>query len=120
MVPDSLLQGIPKDRYEAGAIEGIKNRTQQLLLVTVPAMGPQLLFAAVMQITASFTAGDVGRFLTAFPSTDYAAHTIMTHAYDYGSIRYEMGYSSAICFVLFAVMLLANWGIKKVLGKYLD
>lgn len=114
------LQGIPKDRYEAGAIEGIKNRTQQLLLVTVPAMGPQLLFAAVMQITASFTAGDVGRFLTAFPSTDYAAHTIMTHAYDYGSIRYEMGYSSAICFVLFAVMLLANWGIKKVLGKYLD
>ena len=114
------LQGIPKDRYEAGAIEGIKNRTQQLLLVTVPAMGPQLLFAAVMQITASFTAGDVGRFLTAFPSTDYAAHTIMTHAYDYGSIRYEMGYSSAICFVLFTVMLLANWGIKKVLGKYLD
>jgi len=114
------LQGIPKDRYEAGAIEGIKNRTQQLLLVTVPAMGPQLLFAAVMQITASFTAGDVGRFLTAFPSTDYAAHTIMTHAFDYGSIRYEMGYSSAICFVLFTVMLLANWGIKKVLGKYLD
>ena len=114
------LQGIPKDRYEAGAIEGIKNRTQQLLLVTVPAMGPQLLFAAVMQITASFTAGDVGRFLTAFPSTDYAAHTIMTHAFDYGSIRYEMGYSSAICFVLFAVMLLANWGIKKILGKYLD
>jgi multiple sugar transport system permease protein len=114
------LQGIPKDRYEAGAIEGIKNRTQQLLLVTVPAMGPQLLFAAVMQITASFTAGDVGRFLTAFPSTDYAAHTIMTHAFHYGSIRYEMGYSSAICFVLFVVMLLANWGIKKLLGKYLD
>ena len=114
------LQGIDKSGYEAGAIEGIKNRTQQLLLVTVPAMGPQLLFAAVMQITASFTAGDVGRFLTAFPSTDYAAHTIMTHAFDFGSIRYEMGYSSAICFVLFVVMLLANWGIKKLLGKYLD
>lgn len=114
------LQGIPRDRYEAGAIEGVKNRAQELIMVTVPAMGPQLLFAAVMQITASFTAGDVGRFLTAFPSTDYAAHTIMTHAFDFGSIRYEMGYSSAICFVLFAAMLLANWGIKKLLGKYLD
>ncbi len=114
------LQGIPRDRYEAGAIEGVKNRFQELLTVTVPAMGPQLLFAAVMQITASFTAGDVGRFLTAFPSTDYAAHTIMTHAYDYGSIRYEMGYASAICFVLFAAMLLCNWAIKKLLGKYLD
>lgn len=114
------LQGIPRDRYEAGAIEGIKNRAQELIYITIPAMGPQLLFAAVMQITSSFTAGDIGRFLTAFPTTDYAGHTIMTHAFDYGSIRYEMGYSSAICFVLFAVMLIANWGIKKILGKYLD
>ena len=114
------LQGIPRDRYEAGAIEGIKNRGQELIYVTVPAMGPQLMFAAVMQITSSFTAGDIGRMLTAFPTTDYAGHTIMTHAYDYGSIRYEMGYSSAICFVLFAVMLIANWAIKKLLGKYLD
>lgn len=114
------LQGIPRDRYEAGAIEGIKNRGQELIYVTIPAMGPQLMFAAVMQITSSFTAGDIGRMLTAFPTTDYAGHTIMTHAFDYGSIRYEMGYSSAICFVLFAVMLIANWGIKKILGKYLD
>lgn len=113
------LQGIPRDRYEAGAIEGIKNRAQELIYVTIPAMGPQLMFAAVMQITSSFTAGDIGRSLTAFPTTDYAGHTIMTHAFDYGTIRYEMGYSSAICFVLFAVMLLANWGIKKILGKYL-
>ena len=114
------LQGIPRDRYEAGAIEGIKNRGQELIYVTIPAMGPQLMFAAVMQITSSFTAGDIGRMLTAFPTTDYAGHTIMTHAYDYGSIRFEMGYSSAICFVLFAVMIIANWGIKKILGKYLD
>ena len=114
------LQGIPRDRYEAGAIEGIKNRGQELIYVTVPAMGPQLMFAAVMQITSSFTAGDIGRMLTAFPTTDYAGHTIMTHAFDYGSIRYEMGYSSAICFVLFTTMLVANWAIKKLLGKYLD
>ena len=114
------LQGIPRDRYEAGAIEGIKNRAQELVYVTIPAMGPQLLFAAVMQITSSFTAGDIGRSLTAFPTTDYAGHTIMTHAFDYGSIRFEMGYSSAICFVLFATMLIANWGIKKILNKYLD
>lgn len=114
------LQGIPRDRYEAAAVEGVKNRMQELLMVTIPAMGPQMLFAAVMQIVSSFTAGDVGRYLTAFPSTDYAAHTIMTHAFDYGSIRFEMGYASAICFVLFAVMLLANWGIKKLLGRYLD
>ena len=114
------FQGIPRDRYEAAAVEGIKNRTQEMLIVTIPAMGPQMLFAAVMQIVTSFTAGDVGRFLTAFPSTDYAAHTIITHAFDYGYIRFEMGYASAICFVLFATMLLANWAIKKGLNRYLD
>jgi multiple sugar transport system permease protein len=114
------LQGIPVDRFEAGAIEGIKNRAQELLYITIPAMGPQLLFAAVMQIIASFTAGDIGRYLTAFPSTDYAAHTIMTHAFDYGSVRYEMGYASAICFILFLVMLIANWAVKKILSRYLD
>lgn len=114
------LQGIPADRFEAGAIEGVKNRAQELIYITIPAMGPQLLFAAVMQIVSSFTAGDIGRSLTAFPSTNYAAHTIMTHAFDYGTIRYEMGYAAAICFVLFLVMLMANWGVKKLLSKFLD
>ena len=106
--------------YEAGAIEGIKNRFQELLYITIPAMGPQLLFAAVMQITSSFTAGDIGRFLTAFPSTDYAAHTIMTHAFDYGSVRYEMGYACAICFLLFIVMILVNNVIRKAMAGILD
>ncbi|MCL2754533.1 MAG: sugar ABC transporter permease [Oscillospiraceae bacterium] len=114
------FQGIPGDRYEAGAIEGIKNRAQELLYITIPAMGPQLLFAAVMQIVASFSAGDVSRFLTAFPTTDYRAHSIMNHAFDFGALRFEMGMASAICFILFISMLFANWGIKKLLGKYLD
>ena len=114
------FQGIDKSGYEAGAIEGIKNRFQALLYITIPAMGPQLLFAAVMQITSSFTAGDIGRFLTAFPSTDYAAHTIMTHAFDYGSVRYEMGYACAICFILFIVMIVVNNVIRKAMAGILD
>lgn len=114
------LQGVDKAGYEAGAIEGIKNRFQELIYITVPSMGPQLLFAAVMQITSSFTAGDIGRFLTAFPSTDYAAHTLMTHAFDYGSIRFEMGYACAVCFFLFVVMLLVNNVIRKAMSGILD
>ena len=114
------FQNIDKSMYEAGAIEGIKNRWQELFYITIPSMGPQLLFAAVIQISASFTVGVVGQNLVGLPSTDYAAHTIMNHATDYGNIRYEMGYASAICFVLFAAMLLANKGINWILGKYLD
>ena len=114
------FQNIDKSMYEAGAIEGIKNRWQELFYITIPSRGPQLLFAAVIQISASFTVGVVGQNLVGLPSTDYAAHTIMNHATDYGNIRYEMGYASAICFVLFAAMLLANKGINWLLGKYLD
>ena len=114
------FQNIDKSMYEAGAIEGIKNRWQELFKITIPSMGPQLLFAAVMQISTSFTVGMVGQNLVGLPSTDYAAHTIMNHATDYDWVRYEMGYSSAICFVLFAAMLLANKGVNWILGKYLD
>ena len=109
------FQNIDESMYEAGAIEGIRNRWQELIYITIPAMRPQMLFAAVMQIVAAFTADIVGRNLVGFPSTDYAAHTIMTHAYDYGWVRYEMGYSSAICTVLFVVMFGANKLINKVL-----
>ena len=114
------FQGIDKAMYEAGAIEGISNRWQELIFITIPSMGPQLMFAAVMQIVSSFTVDLVGRSLAGFPSTDYKAHTIMTHAFDYGWIRYEMGYASAICFVLFLAMLLCNQLISKVLGKYMN
>ncbi|MDE6745153.1 MAG: sugar ABC transporter permease, partial [Oscillospiraceae bacterium] len=114
------FQGIDKAMYEAGAIEGISNRWQELIYITIPSMGPQLMFAAVMQIVSSFTVDLVGRSLAGFPSTDYKAHTIMTHAFDYGWIRYEMGYASAICFVLFLAMLLCNQLISKILGKYMN
>ncbi len=114
------FQNIDKSMYEAGAIEGIKNRWQELFTITIPSMGPQLLFAAVMQISTSFTVGIVGQNLVGLPSTDYAAHTIMNHAADYGNTRYEMGYASAICFVLFVAMLLANKAVNWLLGKYLD
>ena len=39
--------------FEAGAIDGVRNRWQELAYITVPSMAPQLLFSAVMQIGAS-------------------------------------------------------------------
>ena len=114
------FQNIDRSMYEAGAIEGIRNRWQELVYITIPAMGPQLMFAAVMQIVGSFTAGTVAQALVGFPSTDYKAHTVMTHAYDYGWVRFEMGYASAICMLLFLAMLGCSKLISKLLSKYMD
>ncbi len=111
------LQGIDRSMYEAGAVDGVRNRWQELWYITLPSMKPQLMFGAVMAITSSFGFGGVVTALCGFPSVDYAAHTIMHHLDDYGGQRFEVGYSSAIAVVLFAIMIGANMLVKKVLSK---
>ena len=111
------LQGIDKAQYEAGAVDGIKNRWQELWYITLPNMKPQLMFGAVMSITGSFGFGGIVTALCGFPSVDYAAHTIVHHLEDYGSQRFEIGYSSAIAVVLFVIMIGANTLVKKILSK---
>lgn len=111
------LQGIDRSMYEAGAVDGVRNRWQELWYITLPSMKPQLMFGAIMAITSSFGFGGVVTALCGFPSVDYAAHTIMHHLEDYGSIRFEVGYASAIAVVLFAIMIGANMLVKKMLSK---
>lgn len=102
--------------YEAGAIDGIKNRFQELIYITIPSMKRQMLFAAVMQISSSFAVGNISVALCGFPSTNYAGHTIMTHIHDYGTIRYDMGYACALSSILLIIMLIMNKVITSVLS----
>ncbi|WP_435164387.1 carbohydrate ABC transporter permease [Paenibacillus glycanilyticus] len=111
------LQTIDRSLIEAGTVDGIRNRWQELWFITLPSMRPQLLFGAVLQITASFAVADVSIALAGFPSVNYAAHTIVTHLMDYGTIRFEMGYASAIATVLFLIMVGANKLTQKLLRK---
>ena len=111
------FQTIDRSMYEAAAVDGIKNRWQELWFITLPTMRPQLMFGAVLSITSSFGFGSVVDALCGFPSVDYAAHTIMHHLSDYGGERYEIGYASAIAVVLFVIMFASNIVIKKALSK---
>ena len=111
------LQGINRSLFEAGAMDGIKNRWQELWFITLPSMKDQLMFGAVMAITGAFGYGGIVTALCGFPSTDYAAYTISHHLDDYGGSRYEIGYASAISFVLFMMMMGSNLLIQKLLKK---
>ena len=111
------LQTVDRSLYEAAAVDGIKNRWQELWYITLPKMKPQMLFGAVLAITQSFGFGAVVTALCGFPSVDYAAHTIMHHLDDYGGTRYEVGYSSTIAVILFIIMLGSNVLVKKALSK---
>lgn len=111
------LQTVDKTLYEAAAVDGIKNRWQELWYVTLPSMKPQLMFGAVMQITTAFSVADISIQLAGNPSVNYAGTTIVTHLLDYGSIRYEMGYASAIATILFLLMVGSNKLIQRLLRK---
>lgn len=111
------LQGVDRSLYEAGAVDGIKNRWQELWYITLPSMKPQLMFNAVLTITGAFGYGGVVSALCGMPSVDYAAHTIMHHLDDYGGARYEIGYASAIATILFAIQIFANRVVSKALSK---
>lgn len=111
------LSTIDESLYEAGLVDGIKNRWQELWYITLPSMKGMLMFGAVMAITSSFGVADVTTALCGFPSTDYAVHTVVNHLVDYGSIRFEMGYASTIATLLFLTMILCNKLIQKMLAR---
>lgn len=97
------LQNVPLELYDAGKVDGIENKFQEVWHITVPMMKPMLLFGAVNTIAGSFNVFTISQSLAGFPSPLYAGHTIVGHLYDYAFIRYEMGYASAISVVLFVV-----------------
>ena len=111
------LQGINKSLYEAGAIDGVKNRWQELWYITLPSMKPQLMFGAILAITGAFGFGPVVTALAGNPSVDYVAYTLNHHLAEYQGTRWEVGYASAISFIMFLMMIGANMLITKLISK---
>ncbi len=111
------LRGVDPQLYESGRIDGVRNRFQEVWYITVPSMRPQLLFGAIMQIVASFSVADVSIRLAGFPSTQYAAETLVTHIMDYGTVRFEMGYACALACFLFAMMYIVKKVVIFALGR---
>ncbi|MFC4386735.1 carbohydrate ABC transporter permease [Gracilibacillus marinus] len=104
--------------YEAGAIDGIKNRFQELIYITIPSMKPQMLFGAVMAIVGTFSTGAIGVQLTgANPTPSYAGQLIVNHIEDYGFIRFEMGYAAALSVVLLLIIYLFSYISKKLFSE---
>ena len=112
----SGLQNVDSALYEAGAIDGIRNRWQELWFITMPSMSTILLFSAVMQIQSSFSVSAIATTLTGFPSVNYSTHTIVTHLSDVSGARFEMGYAAALSVFLFALMAVT----RVVIGKLID
>ncbi len=111
------FQVVNQELYEAGAVDGVKNRWQELWYITLPSMKPQLMLSAILSITGAFGFGAVITALVGFPSPNYCVHTIMHHLDDYGGSRFEMGYASAIATILFFMQIGCNMIVTRLLRK---
>lgn len=114
------LKGVDKTLYEAAAVDGVKNRWQELWYITLPSMKPQLVFSAVIAISNTLGIGAITTTLAGFPSVGYAGHTIVNHLSDYGNLRFEMGYASAIATLLFLAAIGLNKLIRRVISRVGD
>ena len=112
----SGLQNVSRDMYEAGAIDGIRNRWQELRYITLPAMSNMLLFSAVMQIQSSFSVSAIAITLAGYPSKSNAVDTIVSLMQDTATVRYELGYASAIAVVLYIIMVTTRLLVGRILS----
>ena len=111
------ILSIDESLYEAAAIDGVKNRFQEMVYVTIPSMKPQMLFAAVMTIVGAFQNGMISSLLAGNPTPGYAAQLIVNHIEDYGFIRYEMGYAAAVSVVLLLIVQLFSTVSKRLFSE---
>ena len=113
----SMLAGIlnvNRELYEAAYIDGVKNRIQEIIYITIPAIKPHMMFGAIMAIVNAFQNGSIGVQLSgANPTPGYAGQLLVTHAEEYAFVRYEMGYSTALSVILLIIV----WGVSQLSKK---
>lgn len=109
---------IDETLYEAGAIDGIKNKFQEMFYITIPSMKPQMLFGAVMSVVSTFQAGAIGVQLAGTnPTPGYAGQLMVNHIEDYGFIRYEMGYAATVSVALLLIIYTFSVMAKKIFDE---
>ena len=109
------LLNVDQELYDAGKIDGISSRLQEIWYITIPSLKPQLLFAGVMSIVHTLQSGELGVQLSGTnPTPNYAGQVMISHIDDYGFIRFELGYASAISVILLLLM----FGLSRIIGYF--
>lgn len=113
----AMLAGILNvntEMYEAGYIDGIKNKFQEIIYITIPSIKPQMLFGAVMAIVGTFASAGIGVSLSGSnPTPQYAGQLIVNHIEYYGFNKFEMGYAAALSvLLLIGIYLLSKIAFK--------
>jgi multiple sugar transport system permease protein len=97
------LQTIPRDVYEAAAIDGASEQ-RTFFSITLPLMRPVLVFVLVTSIIGSFQIFDTIAITTGGGPVN-ATRVIYWYIYEYAFTRFQMGYATAISVALFLILI---------------
>jgi len=101
------LQDIPRELYEASALDGA-GRWKQTWRLTLPMLGRTTTLVTVLQIIASLKIFDQVYLITA-GGPNYATRTAIEYIYDTGFTSERVGYAAAASLVLFVVILVVSF-----------
>ncbi|MBN2460892.1 MAG: sugar ABC transporter permease [Candidatus Cloacimonetes bacterium] len=96
------LQSIPKELYEASAIDG-SSKWQTFWNVTVPLLRPAMVPAIILGTIWTFNQFNV-IYLVSGGGPDGATELLITDAYKLAFAQYRYGYAAAYCIIIFAVL----------------
>jgi ABC-type sugar transport system permease subunit len=111
------MQQVPEFLYEAATLDGA-NAWQRFRYVTLPALRPALLFTSII---ATITGLQLFDLVFAMTSGGPIFHTesVVMYLYEKGFVEFQMGYASAIAWVLFLIILAVS-AVQLRVARYRD
>lgn len=99
----SGLKGINREYYEAAEIDGV-NKFQRFFRITLPLLTPTLFFVIIISLISSFQLFPQVMIMTPEGGPSGSTMVMVERIYKYAFRYYEMGYASALSWVLFAIL----------------
>lgn len=111
----AALQSIDKSLYEAASIDGASKWTS-FVHITLPLLTPVIFFNIIMQMVQAFQEFN-GPYIITGGGPLKSTYLLPLYIYDEAFRKFDMGYASAIAWVLFVIImvltLIAFWSSKK-------
>ena len=100
------LKGVPAERYEAGRLDGA-GEWQLLRFITIPSIRPTMLFATLILTIQSLQLFDLVYVMTGGGPV-FTTDTLVTQIFREGFVNFDMGYASALSWILFLLIMLIS------------
>ncbi|RDW16888.1 ABC transporter permease [Oceanobacillus chungangensis] len=97
------IVGISEEMYEAAEIDGA-NYFQKFMKITLPLLAPTIVTSSILAIVGSLKSFDLFYIMTG-GGPNHGTEILGTYMYKQAFVNYNMGYGSAVAFIMFALAL---------------